>query len=67
MATQSFFCPPAWECKFPGISRKIVIIVFYRKYVQGRSQVRARTVARTCEDGCRYLRPRRAKLGSVEI
>ena len=27
---------------------------FSRKYVQGRSQVRARTVASTCRDGCKY-------------
>ena len=62
MATESFFCPPAWECEFLVSAGKQVIIVFSRKYVRGRLQVRARTVAGTCEDGCRYLRPRRAKL-----
>ena len=36
--------------------------VFSRKYVRGRLQVRARTVASTCGDGCKYVRPRRAKL-----
>ena len=31
MATQSFFCPPAWECEFPGISRKNRAIQIARK------------------------------------
>ena len=29
---------------------------FHRKYVRGRMQVRERTDASTCEDGCRYVR-----------
>ena len=55
MATQSFFCPPAWEWEFLVSAGKTG---YYRLF----PQVRARTVAGTCEDGCRYLRPRRAKL-----
>ena len=41
MATQSFFCPPAWECEFLVSAGKQVIIVFSRKYVRGRLQVLA--------------------------
>ena len=66
MATQSFFCPPAWECEFLVSARKTS---YYRlfpastcedgcRYVRGRSQVRARTLARTCKDACRYVRGR---------
>ena len=55
MATQSFFCPPAWECEFLVSAGKTS---YYRLF----PQVRARTVAGTCEDGCKYVRPRRAKL-----
>ena len=34
---------------------------FSRKYVQGRLQVRAGTVASTCREGCKYVRLRWAK------
>lgn len=47
MATQSFFCPPAWECEFLVSAGKQVIIVFSRKYVRGRLQVRASEKSKT--------------------
>ena len=48
MATQSFFCPPAWECEFLVSAGKTGLLSSFP--------------ASTCEDGCKYVRPRRAKL-----